>query len=177
MIIYHRGDWNFWPSENAFLIARWSEYLLKRWLKLWVTHSSNNFSCWSEYLPKRWPGCASWNDYYSKALKAGRPREYLLKRWPTSAYGSGRQAETKIERVESLSRTLTRDEYLRSRPVQRGDRAEQAETTITPKRWRLAARVSIYQRGDWNSVYPPPKEASTSWSEYLPKRWPAYVLT
>mgnify|MGYP001799594175 CR=1 FL=1 len=41
-------------------------------------------------------------------------------------------------------------EYLRAHPVQKGDRAAQAKTTFTSKRWRLAARESIYQRGDWN---------------------------
>ena len=39
----------------------------------------------------------------------------------------------KMELVESLSLTLIRDEYLRARPVQRGDRAAKAETVIASK--------------------------------------------
>ena len=62
----------------------------------------------------------------------------------------------------------------------RGDRAAEAETTITPKRWRLAARESIYQRGDLPPLRAPAGKAETEfdlveslsqtmiWDEYLP---------
>ena len=76
------------PSRETKLVESLSwtliqdEYLPKRWLKHEkgkIYHYPFLLKWVSTGTPsaKRWPGCASWNDHYSKVLKAGRPWEYL----------------------------------------------------------------------------------------------------
>ena len=116
-----------------------------------IKSSSIWFKWVSTAMPsaKRWPGCASWNGYYSKALKAGRPREYLPKR------------------------------LCNPKPVRRmcdwnligcfWDFKEICWSKCLPKRWPTYAYG--FCRQGWNQTWMSWKPVSDIDPEWVPKRW------
>ena len=72
--IYQRGD----PLSLRLQRAGWNRIRVSWEL---VPDTDPGWVSTATPSAKRWPGREGWNDYYSEALKAGRPREYPSKRW------------------------------------------------------------------------------------------------